>query len=408
MANFMTVSIECQNEEVRAVFKTALASHREFVPKPTRVSGMPDMLVLELDEQHPTRTLKEVKNIVETAPKTEIVLTSKRTDPQIMLEAMRMGVKEFLPQPLQAKEVEEALVRFKTRFAARNQSAEANLGAVITVFGGKAGMGTSTVALNLAMCLQQVGKAAQHAVLVDLNLTATDLPLYLDVATQRGWHDVSQDISRLDPAMLQGVLVKHASGLHLLGAGGEGLEEVLAPGCVLYSVDLLRSLFDYVVVDCGSRITPAVEEGLELSNHVYIVTCLSVPSVRHTKRMIQLLQDRVGHSIPVDIVVNRYRSRDAALLKQAEEVLHTKASWLIPNDYGTVSQSLDGGTPLLQLFPRAEVTHDYVRHAASFAKQWAHRKKGANPSKQTEKEDSLLGRLWSGVTSSVRVKTGLA
>jgi pilus assembly protein CpaE len=408
MANFMTVSLECQTEEVRATFKAAFASHREFVPKPTRVSGMPDMLVLELDDYNPTRTLREVRNIVETAPRTDIVLTSKRTDPQIMLEAMRMGVKEFLPQPLQAKEVEEALIRFKTRFASRNQSAEANLGAVITVLGGKAGMGTSTVALNLAMALHKSGKATQHAVLVDLNLTANDLPLYLDVAAQRGWHDVSQDISRLDPAMLQGVLVRHESGLHLLGAGGEGLEEVLAPGCVLYTVDLLRSLFDYVVVDCGSRVTPAVEESLELSNHVYVVTCLSVPSIRHAKRMTQILQERVGHSTPIDIVVNRYRSRDVELLRQAEGVLHTKASWLIPNDYGTVSQSLDGGTPLLQAFPRAEVTHNYAKHAAGLVKEWTHRKKGPHPSKQIEKEDSLLGRLWSGVASSVRVKTGLA
>ncbi|WHZ17311.1 MAG: hypothetical protein OJF52_004163 [Nitrospira sp.] len=408
MANFMTVSIECQTEEVRVAFKAAMACHREFVPKPTRISGTPDMLVLELDEHNPTRTLNEVRTMVETAPRTEIVLTSKRTDPQIMLEVMRMGVKEFLPQPLQIKEVEEALIRFKTRFASLNQSSEANLGAVISVMGGKAGMGTSTVALNLAMALQQNGKATRHAVLVDLNLSGNDLPLYLDVATQRGWHDVSQDISRLDPAMLQGVLVKHDSGLHLLASGGEGLEEVLAPGCVLYTVDLLRSMFDYVVIDCGSRVMPAVEEGLELSNHVYVVTCLSVPSIRHTKHLIQVLQERVGLSTPIDIVVNRYRARDAELLKQAEGLLHMKASWLLPNDYGTVSQSLDGGTPLLQLFPRSEVTQSYVKRAADLIKDWNHRKKGVHSSVQPEKNESLLGRFWSGVSSSARVKTGLA
>ena len=404
MANFMTVSLECRNEEVRTAFKAALASHREFVPKPTRVSGMPDMLVLELDEHNPTRTLNEVRNMIEATPKSEIVLTSKRTDPQIMLEAMRLGVKEFLPQPLQTKEIEEALIRFKTRFIARNQSAEGSLGAVITVLGGKAGMGTSTVALNLAMALQQSGKVNQHAVLVDLNFSGNDLPLYLDVTTQRGWHDVSQDISRLDPAMLQGVLEKHKSGLHLLGAGGDGLEEVLAPGCVLYTVDLLRSMFDYVVIDCGPRVTPAVEESLELSNRVYVVTCLSVPSIRHTKRMTQILQERVGLSTPIDIVINRYRSRDAELLKQAESILHMKTSWLIPNDYGTISQSLDEGTPFLQLSPRTEVTHNYMKHAAGLVKEWTHRKKGLQASTHNEKRDSLLGRLWSGVASSVRVK----
>lgn len=408
MANFMTVSVECQTEEVRVAFKAAMTNHREFVPKPTRISGMPDMLVLELDEHNPTRTLNEVRTMVETAPRTEIVLTSKQTDPHIMLEVMRMGVKEFLPQPLQIKEVEEALIRFKTRFASRNQSAEANLGAVISVMGGKAGMGTSTVALNLAAALQQTEKSNAQTVLVDLNLSSHDLTLYLDLATQRGWHDVSQDISRLDPAMLQGVLVKHASGLHLLGPGGEGLEEGLAPGCVLYTVDLLRSMFDYVVVDCGSRLTPAVEECLELSNQVYIVSCLSVPSVRHTKHMTQILQDRIGVVIPVDLAVNRYRIRDAELLKQAEDALHMKASWLIPNDYSSVSQSLDGGTPLLQGFPRSEVSQNYAKRAAGLVKDWTHRKRGAHSFLLPEKSESLLGRLWSGVSSGMRAKTGLA
>lgn len=408
MANFVTVSLECQNEEVRAAFKAAFASHREFVPKPTRVTGMPDMLVLELDEQNPARTLTEVRTIVETAPRTEVILTSKRTDPQIMLEVMRMGVKEFLPQPLQPKDVEDALVRFKMRFATKNQNTQENLGAVFTIMGGKSGVGTSTVALNLAVALQQSGKTNSQTVLVDLNLSGNDLTLYLDLATPRGWHEVSQDVSRLDPAMLQGVLAQHASGLHLLGSGGEDMDEVLVPGCALYTIDLLRSMFDYVVVDGGSKLTPAVEECLELSNHVYVVTSLSVPSIRHAKRLTRLLQDRVGFGIPVEIAVNRYRSRDAELLMQTEGVLQTKSSWLIPNDYPSISRSLDGGTPLIQLYPKSEVTQNYVKRAEALKREWTYRKKGAQVPSDSEKTESMLGRLWSGVANGVRVRTGLA
>jgi pilus assembly protein CpaE len=406
MANFMTVSLECRSEEVRAAFKAAFATHREFVPKPSRVTGMPDMLVLELDEHNPARTLSEVRTIMGAAPRTEVVLTSKHADPHIMLEVMRMGVKEFLPQPVQTKDVEDALVRFKTRFTTQNQHAEAKLGAVFAVLGGKAGLGTSSVALNLAMSFQQAGKGKANTVLVDMNLASNDLTLYLDVATPRGWQDASQDVSRLDPSMLQGLLARHQSGVHLLGPGGEGLDEGLAPGCALYTIDLLRSMFDYVVVDCGAKLAPATEECIELSNVVYIVTSLSVPSIRQTKRMTRLLQDRVGLGIPVEIVINRYRSRDAQLLKQAEGVLQMKASWLIPNDYISVSQSLDGGKPLFELAPRSEVVHSFMKKAAELM-DWSNRKKGSIVN-QPEKTESVLSRLWSGVANGVRVKAGMA
>lgn len=408
MANFVTVSLEGRNEDVRTVFKMALSNHREFVLKPSRATGMPDMLVLELDEHNPMRTFGEVRSMMQTSPRTEVVLTSRRTDPQIMLEAMRMGVKEFLPLPLQLKDVEEALARFKARFAALNQSADVNLGAVLTVMGGKAGVGTSAVALNTALALQQTHKVNSQTVLVDLNLSSNDLTLYLDLATQRGWHDLSQDVSRLDPAMLQGVLVKHGSGIHLLGPGGDGMEDSLVPGCVLHTIDLLRSMFDYVVVDCGARVTACVEECLELSNQVYVVTNLSVPAVRHSKWVIQQVQNRVGNSIPTALVVNRYRSRDGELLKQAEELLGMKASWLIPNDYGPVSQSLDGGASMLQQFPRAEVSQYYNKRAAELVREWTQRKKGGYGAAGAEPQGTLLGRLWTGMTNGVRIKTGVA
>lgn len=186
------------------------------------------------------------------------------------------------------------------------------------------------------------------------------------------------------------------------------MEDSLAPGCVLHTIDLLRSMFKYVVVDCGARMTAPIEECLELSNQVYVVTNLSVPSVRHSKWAIQLIQDRVGSSVPTSMVVNRYRSRDAELLRQAEELLRMKAAWLIPNDYGAVSQSLDEGTSFIQHSPRAEVSQYYSKRAAELVKEWTQKKKEGPGASDAGKNESLLGRLWTGMTNGGRVKTGIA
>ena len=80
--------------------------------------------MLGLDESRPQQTFGHIRELLSTSPNLEVFLTASRTDPQLLLEAFRVGVKEFLPQPLTRQDVEPALARFEERFKGRAAGAE--------------------------------------------------------------------------------------------------------------------------------------------------------------------------------------------------------------------------------------------------------------------------------------------
>ncbi len=390
MARFLTVSLECKNDTVRSAFAEILTARRGIILNQTKSQGSADMVVLELDEGSHQRTFAAIRSTLNVAAQTEIFLTASRTDPQVILEAFRIGVKEFIPQPINRQEVETALARFEERAKAKNLTSEKKAGVVVSILGAKGGIGTSTVATNLAMSLRQI---AQHksVALVDLNRHDSDLPLFLDLPALRGLRDLSDDISRLDETILQSVLAKHESGIDLLPSGYDGMDGIEpVPGCVLRTLDLMRSRYDYVFVDCGHILENATREALDYSSSVMVEMTLNLPTIRRTKRLLELLHAAHYGSDKILLMVNRYSKEDEEILRHTEESLAHKMVGLIPNDYATVNQAIIHGKSLKAVAPKAAVTQWYLQQAADLAKR---HNRGSHLSEvEPEKKGSFLAR----------------
>jgi len=290
-----------------------------------------------------------------------VFLTASRTDPQILLDAFRLGVKEFLPQPLTRQEVEPALARFEERFNGRVSGAEMQSGRVVSVIGARGGVGTSTVATNLATSVQQASQR-ESAVLVDLDMHGGDLGLFLDLHASQGLKHLSKDISRLDETIVRSILTQHSSGLHLLTSGYEEFDATEpTSGSTMRVIGLLRSMYRQVIVDCGHILGPAVKEALDCSDQIIVVATLSLPAIRRSKRMLEALRAMQYPAGKMGIVVNRYLKNQKDLLNETEDMLGVCMAGLIPNDYGTASEALDHGKPLTIMASRTMIGQWYLR-----------------------------------------------
>ena len=361
MARLIAVSIDCRNEAARQTFEEIVSRRRDYLITRGQGTGAVDMLLLELDEVRPQQTFGHIRELLSASPDLEVFLTASRTDPQILLDAFRLGVKEFLPQPLTRQEVEPALARFEERFNGRVSGAEMQSGRVVSVIGARGGVGTSTVATNLATSVQQASQREPVA-LVDLDLHGGDLGLFLDLHASQGLKHLSKDISRLDETIVRGSLAQHASGLHLLASGYEGFDEV-APrtGSTMRVIGLLRSMHRHVFVDCGHVLEPAVKEALDCSDQIVVVTTLSLPTIRRTKRLLEALRATQYQAGKVLVVVNRYTNDQKNMLSETEDMLGERMAGLIPNDYGTASEALDHGKPLTIMASRTSIGQWYLR-----------------------------------------------
>src|SRR4029453_7690520 len=101
---------------------------------------------------------------------------------------------------------------------------------------------------------------------------------------------LSEDVSRLDETIVGSALVRHGSGVDFLSSGYQGFEEKkTARGSGVGMINFLRSMHRHVVLDCGHVLDSSVKEALECSDHVFVVTTLSLPTIRRTKRLLDAL-----------------------------------------------------------------------------------------------------------------------
>jgi pilus assembly protein CpaE len=361
MSRLIAVSIDCRNEAARQTFEEVVSRRRDYLVTKGQGTGSADMLLLELDESRPQQTFSHIRELLGTAPDLEVFLTASRTDPHLLLEGFRVGVKEFLPQPLTRQDVEPALARFEERFRGRTIEVDGQAGKVICVIGARGGVGTSTVATNLATSVQQA-RHRESVALVDLDIHGGDLGLFLDLHPSQGLHHLSKDISRLDETIVRSSLVKHPSGLHLLASGYEGFHEVQpTTGSTMRVIGLLRSIHRHVFIDCGHVLEQAVKEAMDCSDQIILVTTLSLPTIRRTKRLLEALGTARYPTDKVVLVVNRYMNDQKELLTETERLLEMQVAGRIPDDHRTASEALNHGKPLTIMAPKTTIGQWYLR-----------------------------------------------
>lgn len=360
MPRLITVSIESKSETVRRMFEEIISHRRNYWIAQGVGTGTADMVLVELDETRPQQTFAHIRELVSSTPGSEVFLTASRVDHHMLLEAFRVGVKEFLPQPLTPQEIEPALARFEERFNAKVVGSDGQFGRVVSVIGARGGVGVSTVVTNLATSVQQAGKGNSVA-MMDLDLQEGDLGLYLDLHASQGLKHLLKDVSRLDETILRSSLVQHPSGLQLLASGYDAFEDAeYVHGGTMRVIGLLRSMHRHIVIDCGHVLDPAVKEALDYSDQIIVVTTLSLPVIRRAKRLLEVFADAQYQSDKVMVLVNRYANDQKDLLEETERLLGSRMAGLIPNDYATASEAIDHGKPLTTMAGKTKIGQWYL------------------------------------------------
>ena len=172
----------------------------------------PDIGIVSLNH-NPEKALQLVAQLHEVSPECSVVVVSSSTDGNLILRAMRAGVKEFLPQPVRIEDLVSALERIGNQRFGRGVN-KTRGSAVIAVAGATGGVGATSLAVNLGCIL--ASDSRNTVALVDIDLCLGDADVFLDTIPDYTLVDVAQNVTRLDFTLLKRSLTKHASGLYLL------------------------------------------------------------------------------------------------------------------------------------------------------------------------------------------------
>jgi pilus assembly protein CpaE len=258
-------------------------------------------------------------------PGTNVVAIGDENDVGLYRDLVEVGVSNYLIKPLTRDVLAKALApKPLPGDAAR---AGLKLGKLVAFIGARGGVGTTTLAANLAWYL--ANRQSRRVALVDLDLQHGDCSLLFNIENTPGFRDALANPLRLDHLLLDRIMTQVGERLFVLGSHeplDDNIKVTASSIDTLFSV--LRSQFHYIIVDIPRIPSPAYRRALEIADRRIIVVDQTIRSMRDGVRVAKLFGDEAENIF----VVNRVgeAGKHALSLKDIHGVLQIRPTSLVP------------------------------------------------------------------------------
>lgn len=285
-------------------------------------------------------------------PEVSVLLVAP-SSPELLLSAMRAGIRDVLEPDADVSSV-GALLHRATRSASirrraagfpADHSGSDTRGRVVAVISPKGGAGKTTVASNLAVGL--AGAAPHATVLLDLDLQFGDIASALSISPDHSVNDAVQGPAGRDTMVLKSYLSSHASGLYALcSPEAPGMADQVTGDQVAHLVDQLASLYRFVVIDTAPGLSEHTLAALDHATDLVMVSSMDVPGVRGMRKELDVLRELGMGATKRHLVLNVADPRDGLTLHDVQTTLGVDVDVLVPTSR-QVRLSTNQGVPLL-------------------------------------------------------------
>lgn len=308
------------------------------------VQQAPEAVLVALPPASPEPAFELISWLRAQLPHTHVMVVGPLELPRLIVGAMRAGANEFLEQPLRAAQLSEALARCA---AARQTQSGSTLrpvsrGKLIAVLGARGGCGSTSVAVNLALALHAQRRQADAAVALLDAAPLGHAALHLNLKPQFTLTDLLGHAQRLDTAMLTSLMVRHDTGLELLGGPAAPLPPA-EPAQYTTWIELLLQNFPLVVVDLSARLDALTQAIIELADRILFVTQTDMVSLWSAAKVRQYLDSATR--LKFELVLNRYSATPEVDLSGVESITHASVLWKLPNAHAQVTDAIEHGKP---------------------------------------------------------------
>ena len=332
-----------------------------------------EVLLIHLDP-NPAGMMDVVAPLIE-AHKGQIaaIAMTEDRDAELVMRAMRVGMKEFLWKPFPPEQLGETLQRIGCEATTTGR----RLGRLISVVGTSGGVGATQLSTNLAAELAQLQdwKGATtpdnkpKVAIVDMDFRFGQVAMQLDAQPVYTLGELCETLEQIDPQMIEKTMFKHDTGVHVLARPNDlNQAERISASQAASVLTALQEHYDFVVVDLPARFDSSARTVFDLSDTYLLVLQLLVPSVRNADRILHELRG-IGYALErVRLICNRYGRESGYLDKpDVEATLKRQVEFLIPDDWKTSSAAVNMGAPLLTIGPRTKLRQAYKAVALNLA-----------------------------------------
>lgn len=339
-------SILSSERDVEVGVEMSVPFHEIADPELDRLRELnPDLVFLDL-ESDPHVGLKFAQFLMDEGLAQGLIGAGSDITPDLLLEAMRSGILEFLPKPVTPDSVVEAVDRVERKRGKKPRSDSAQPGRLITVFSAKGGAGSTTLATNIAVEIHRLTR--KRTLLVDLDLELGETALLLGMDPRFSIVDLVRNFHRVDAGLLASYIERHESGVELLSAPFEPADfEAVSGERVGKILEFLKQRYDYIIVDTPKTFNPVTLTAFQLADRLMLVSVADLQSIRNLARSLPLLR-RVASDKGDDfmrLIVNRFEPGSVISLSEMKKTLEMEVFATVRNDYHAVMESINEGQP---------------------------------------------------------------
>ena len=309
--------------------------------------GAGDMDVLNLTER-----------VLLHRPRSFVILLLEQMNVETLQQAVRIGAHNVTEFPTSEKQFAEYIKTVFTSESTRLQalsdkSSLSWMSRVITVFGSKGGLGKTTIATNLAV---KMASEKKKVALIDLDLQFGDVHVFMDIEPKDTIAELVQEVHTPNIDTVRSYMVVHSSGVHVLCAPkSPEYADVVSAEKVQSLISLLRSYYDFVIIDTPPTFNDVALTAIESSATVLFVTGLDISILKNSRLSMSILES-LQQREKIKVLVNRAVEINTITLNDVQKILNCPIWARIPSDYKVAVSALNRGMPIVTLSPKTKLS----------------------------------------------------
>jgi pilus assembly protein CpaE len=316
-------------------------------------SEKPDLIVLDL--MMPDIDGIQVARQLRANPETQhifIIMFTARGQMEDKLEGFDAGADDYLTKPVQPREliahIKAVLKRGGVTHAAPAKEYKTR-GHLVGVLAAKGGVGVSTVAVNLGVALRITSK--KPIIVADFRPGSGTVGLELGYSKAQGTSRLlSMSLAAITPEAVESELIEHGSGLQLLLSSPHPQDA--RDFCITEGFDAIsRSLVylaNYIVVDLGSLLTPAIQKVIDQCQVIVFVLEPVPQSLEQSRALFDyLIEHGTDENHILLTLVNRQRAGMQLSMGQVQDQFSRNIPVVIPAVPELAYQSQVSNTPMV-------------------------------------------------------------
>lgn len=329
----------------------------------------PDMVILTCTSQA-AAIFELSQQIYHLLPGCGVVLMSESMDLQLLNKAMESGIRKVLSINCSSQELLDTI--YKVCLSERQRLPDdskvfGHKSRVISFFGGKGGTGKTTLAVNTAITLAQMGR---KTIIIDADLQFGDVNLLLNIDSKDTISELVQEKNAFSIDTIKSFTVMHSSGVSVLCAPKSPEYAEYVTGSHIESIiNTVRPYYEYIILDLTPSFNDITLAAVENSDKVFLVTGLDITGLRNIKICVNIF-DSLHQKDKLSLIINK-EGPSIINVRDFQNIIGLPIEARIHEDTKTAVDCLNKGIPVVIAAPRAQISREIKAFAEKLNRDMA-------------------------------------